>query len=115
MGRDLSGPIYFEARVTEYLRQFFIELGCRHEVIEVSPGRCNVLAKFDSPGATQTFLLDAHQDTVPVDGKARPAELVYSERMTAALERFAPDAPEALRLAARAQHLQRWQLPRRDY
>ena len=40
MGRDLSGPIYFEANVTEYLRQFFIELGCSHEVIEVSPGRC---------------------------------------------------------------------------
>lgn len=72
MGRDLSGPIYFEARVTEYLSQFFTELGCPHEVIEVSSGRCNVVARFDSPGATQTFLLDAHQDTVPVDGMTIP-------------------------------------------
>ncbi|MEX2616620.1 MAG: DUF4202 domain-containing protein [Alphaproteobacteria bacterium] len=54
-------------------------------------------------------------NTVTVDGRIRPAELVYSERMTAALGRFAPDAPEPLRLAARAQHLRRWQLPRRDY
>ena len=72
MGRDLSGPIYFEANVTEYLRRFFINLGCPHEVVEVSPGRCNVLAKFESPDATQTFLLDAHQDTVPVDGMTIP-------------------------------------------
>ena len=72
MGRDLSGPIYFEANVTEYLRRFFTNLGCPHEVVEVSPGRCNVLAKFESPDATQTFLLDAHQDTVPVDGMTIP-------------------------------------------
>ncbi|MDA1164519.1 MAG: M20 family peptidase, partial [Planctomycetota bacterium] len=68
MGRSLSGPIFFETRVTEYLGQFFAELGCPYEIIEVSPDRCNVLAKFESPGATHTFLLDAHQDTVPVDG-----------------------------------------------
>ncbi len=54
-------------------------------------------------------------NTVPIDGEARPAELVYSQRMTDALAQFAPDAPEPLRLAARAQHLRRWQLPRRDY
>ena len=72
MGRDLSGPIYFETRVTEYLSQFFTELNCPYEVIEVSPGRCNVVARYDSPGATRTFLLDAHQDTVPVDGMTIP-------------------------------------------
>lgn len=72
MGRDLSGPEYFEARVTEYLTHFFEQLGCPYEVIEVAPGRSNVLARFDSPGATQTILLDAHQDTVPVDGMTIP-------------------------------------------
>ena len=72
MGRDLSGPIYFEANVTKYLREFFEELSCPHEVIEVSPGRCNVLAKYESLGASQTILLDAHQDTVPVDGMTIP-------------------------------------------
>lgn len=54
-------------------------------------------------------------NTTVCDGKIRPAELVYSERMTAALERFRPDAPEALQLAARAQHIQRWKSPRSGY
>lgn len=41
-----------------------------------------------------------------------PAELLYAERMTAMLARIAPDASEALRLAARAQHLARFRVPR---
>ncbi|MEX2529282.1 MAG: DUF4202 domain-containing protein, partial [Gemmatimonadota bacterium] len=50
-----------------------------------------------------------------VDGRPEPKELVYARRMTAALERFEPDASEALRLAARAQHVERWSIPRSDY
>jgi hypothetical protein len=42
-------------------------------------------------------------------------ELLYSQRMTAWLERLAPDASEALRLAVRAQHLRRWTIPRGRY
>ncbi len=54
-------------------------------------------------------------NTVMVAGAARPAELVYSERMSAMLDRLVPDASEALRLAARAQHLRRWTIPRGSY
>lgn len=50
-----------------------------------------------------------------VDGVAHPKELLYAQRMTAWLDRLAPDASEALRLAARAQHIRRWAIPRRDY
>ena len=50
-----------------------------------------------------------------VDGVAYPKELLYAQRMTAWLDRLAPDASEALRLAARAQHIRRWAIPRRDY
>jgi len=50
-----------------------------------------------------------------VDGEPRPKELVYSRRMSAMLERFAPDAPETLHLAVRAQHIQRWKIPRAEY
>ncbi len=50
-----------------------------------------------------------------VDGVARPKELVYAERMTAMLARFAPDAPVVVRLAARSQHIERWKIPRTDY
>ncbi len=39
----------------------------------------------------------------------------YGRRMTETLERFAPDAPEPLRIAARAQHIERWTIPRSSY
>lgn len=48
-------------------------------------------------------------------GRERPAELVYGERMSAALARLYPEASDALRLAARAQHIRRWRVPRSDY
>lgn len=44
-----------------------------------------------------------------------PYELVYARRMTSRLEQLAPDAPEELRLAARAQHIGRWRLPRERF
>lgn len=44
-----------------------------------------------------------------------PAELLYSRRMSEMLDRFKPEASEALRLAARAQHVERWQIPRADF
>ncbi|MFL1896553.1 DUF4202 domain-containing protein [Aquimarina sp. 2-A2] len=39
-------------------------------------------------------------------------ELVYGQRMTEALMQYFPEASEALKLAARAQHICRWQIPR---
>ncbi len=47
------------------------------------------------------------------DGRA--AELVYGERIEAWVVRLVPDASPALRLAARAQHLERWLTPRHTY
>lgn len=54
-------------------------------------------------------------NTERADGVPFPKELLYGQRMTAWLDRLAPDASEALRLAARAQHIRRWTVPRRDY
>lgn len=48
-------------------------------------------------------------------GAEYPKELLYSQRMSGWLERFAPDASAALRLAVRAQHIRRWTIPRGDY
>ncbi|SMF36281.1 protein of unknown function [Tistlia consotensis] len=48
-------------------------------------------------------------------GEELPRELLYGRRMTAWLERLYPEAGTALRLAARAQHIRRWEIPRRDY
>ncbi len=44
-----------------------------------------------------------------------PAELVYGRRMSEALAAFAPGASEALQIAVRGQHLERWLTPRRDF
>ncbi len=73
-----------------------------------SPRLTRAFAAFDRINA-------ADPRTELVDGRSEPKELVYARRMTAALERFEPDASEPLRLAARAQHIERWSIPRSDY
>ncbi len=50
--------------------------------------------------------------TTVVDGTPLPFEIVYADRMTETLGRMYPDASELLRIAARAQHIRRWQVPR---
>jgi len=50
-----------------------------------------------------------------VDGYAQPRELVYSQWLTDWVLRLAPAASEALQLAARCQHLRRWEIPRQSY
>ncbi len=54
-------------------------------------------------------------NTEMADGKEWPKELLYSERMSDMLERFAPDADPLARIAIRAQHIERWKLPRSDF
>jgi hypothetical protein len=49
------------------------------------------------------------------DGKQWPKELLYSHRMTDMQQRYAPDADDAMKLAMRAQHIQRWKYPRDEY
>ena len=50
-----------------------------------------------------------------VDGRDQAKELLYAERMSAMLKRYAADASEALQLAARCQHIRRWEIPRASY
>lgn len=60
--------------------------------------------------------LNADDPRRVTDGSSmRPREVVYAERMSACLERLYPAAPEALQIAARAQHICRWQIPRDGY
>ena len=49
------------------------------------------------------------------DGEDWPKELLYSHRMSDMLNRYAPDADDAMKLAIRAQHVQRWKSPRDAY
>lgn len=50
-----------------------------------------------------------------VEGEERPKELLYAERMSETLDGYQSDADEALQLACRAQHLERWRMPRADF
>jgi acetylornithine deacetylase/succinyl-diaminopimelate desuccinylase-like protein len=72
MGRPLSGPEFFEYRVTDYLEQLFRRLKLPYERQTVEPKRDNIIARMDgdlppSEGG-ELILFEAHQDTVPVDG-----------------------------------------------
>ncbi|NLH80255.1 MAG: DUF4202 domain-containing protein [Phyllobacteriaceae bacterium] len=50
--------------------------------------------------------------TIEVGGTTRPYAQVYGEWMSERLETLAPDASEHLRIAARAQHIRRFDMPR---
>ena len=72
-----------------------------------------------SPFAKTLALIDRANSADPnletYGERLRPKELLYSERMSESLAEFAPDASEHLRIAARAQHIERWTSPRSDY
>jgi acetylornithine deacetylase/succinyl-diaminopimelate desuccinylase family protein len=72
MGRPLCGEGFLETRLTDYLESWFRDQGiaCRRQ--PVSPGRDNLLARYEAPGARRTILFDVHQDTVPTDGMTIP-------------------------------------------
>lgn len=57
----------------------------------------------------------ADPSTTDINGEPVPNELLYGRRMSEWLDRFEPDASEVLQIACRAQHLERWKLPRKDY
>jgi hypothetical protein len=57
--------------------------------------------------------LDPNQITIA--GTTIPYELHYATKCTSYLLKRAPHASEALRLAVRAQHFRRWEVPRASY
>lgn len=57
----------------------------------------------------------ADPESEEVDGRPIPKAILYGLRMSACLEDLAPGASEALRLAVRCQHIQRWKIPRGDF
>src|SRR5579863_3932004 len=67
MGRPLDGPEFYEERVTDYLQGLFERLRLPWQRQSVQPRRENIIARLDGTG-DEVILLEAHQDTVPVDG-----------------------------------------------
>ena len=76
--------------------------------VELSERFRDAIARFDRANAE-----DPNVETV--DGVSHPKELLYAQRMSDALARFAPDASEIVRLAVRCQHIRRWTVPRDSY
>lgn len=66
------------------------------------------VAAFDAANA-----MDPHKTVL--QGVEHPKELLYAQRMTQWLNRLEPGAPEPLQLAARCQHISRWEIPRNTY
>lgn len=76
MGRKVDGPEYLEKRVTDYLERFAQRLGLDYLRQPISPGRDNLIVTLpgerDPIAGGQLLLLEAHQDTVPVEGMTIP-------------------------------------------
>lgn len=60
-------------------------------------------------------LFDAANAEDPNQDEGQPKELLYGRRMSDMIARFAPEASEVAQLAVRAQHIQRWKVPRSSY
>lgn len=72
MGRQVSGEIYYEHRVTDYLQQLFQKLNLSWERHPVAPLRDNIIVRVDGDRSPERggpiLMFEAHQDTVPVEG-----------------------------------------------
>lgn len=68
------------------------------------------LERIDAANAADPVQVEAGEG-----GRMEGRELVHARRFSHWVERLRPDASEALRLAARAQHLCRWEIPRQSY
>ena len=68
----------------------------------------NAIARFDVENSR-----DPNREIVA--GVSHPRERLYAQRLTDWVLRLAPNASEALRLAASCQHICRWEIPRENY
>ena len=71
--------------------------------------------RFEKAIALFDQLNSADPNKEEFNGTTYPKEILYAERMTARLGVFTPKASEALQLAARCQHLCRWEIPRATF
>jgi len=73
------------------------------------------MSRFDDAIAAMDAAHAQDPNQITLDGKLLAAELRYAQRMSEMLMAVYPDASEELQLAARCQHIRRWELARADY
>jgi hypothetical protein len=66
------------------------------------------ITRFDQDNA-------ADPNVEQVDGISQPRELFFARKLSEWVLKLCPDASEELQLAARCQHLRRWEIPRSSY
>lgn len=72
-------------------------------------------AQFEQAMARFDELNSKDPNQVDIDGVKEPKELYHAKRTSFWLAELYPEADEATRLAARCQHLCRWEIPRKTY
>ena len=65
-------PPFGEGAMAALLTEILSAWGARTETVEFAPGRFNFLARFDGADPDRTLMLEAHADTVPVEGMTIP-------------------------------------------
>jgi hypothetical protein len=87
----------------------------RHQIRETS----RVTEKFQPHDAKKfeaaLLRFDTENSRDPNSENSQPRELLYAQRLTNWVLKLCPDASEELRLAARSQHICRWEIPRENY
>lgn len=63
-----------EAELARFVRDWLASAGCAAELVEVLPGRPNVIARLAGARPGPTLMWNAHLDTVGVNGMAAPFE-----------------------------------------
>jgi hypothetical protein len=76
--------------------------------MELSTKYAAVIALIDQANA-------ADPTSIEYQGESYPKEVLYAERHLAWALRLQPNAAECLRIAAKTQHICRWESPRSDY
>jgi hypothetical protein len=76
--------------------------------MELSTKYAAVIALIDQANAADPVSIE-HQ------GESQPKEVLYADHHLAWVLRLQPEAAECLRIAAKTQHICRWEIPRADY
>ena len=66
--RDTFESPFGEAALTEMLRDRTEQMGAAAELVDVSPRRPNLIAHFKGADSSRSLMLEAHSDTVSVEG-----------------------------------------------
>lgn len=79
MGRNVHGDIYYEAHLADYVAGQMKAIGLDVEKYEVTPNRPNVVGVLKNANKP-LLLLDAHLDTVPVEGMEKPFDPIIQDK-----------------------------------